>query len=169
MASIQALTRRHLTTLLLLLLAGGFAVILGELILYKHYDGIQLIGLISTIAGLVIVLWGLFAKGGTRITLAVLMLLLSFAGVMGVIQHNEGEEGAEGARMPPLAAAATDGDVANRQIALPADDDGGPEQRGAGGESAPPPLAPLGLSGLALMGAVILFAKRDPDQVEPKA
>jgi hypothetical protein len=64
MASIQALTRRHLTTLLLLLLAGGFAVILGELILYKHYDGIQLIGLISTIAGLVIVLWGLLRSGG---------------------------------------------------------------------------------------------------------
>ena len=30
-----------------------------------------------------------------------------------------------------------------------------------GGEGAPPPLAPLSLSGLALMGAVVLLAKQD--------
>ena len=34
----QATVRRHLTPILLLLLAGGYLVILGELFLYQHWD-----------------------------------------------------------------------------------------------------------------------------------
>ena len=165
MAGLQSFTRKHLTTILLVLLAGGFAVLLAELILYKHFEGLQLVGLFSTIAGLLAALWGLVAKGGTRIALAGVMVLLAVAGVIGVLQHNGGGSDDEAARPAALTAvganvntsfAAQDSDEA------PGDtDDGGRPEGDAG---TPPPLAPLGLSGLALMGAVVLLAKRDPDE-----
>jgi hypothetical protein len=168
MAGIQRFTRKHLTTLLLLLLAGGFAVILGELILYRHYSGLQLIGFISTIVGLVVALWGIIARGGTRVALAALMLLLSVAGVIGVVEHNEGGEGGEAQR--PAAVAAANFNVSSSAAPIAQENESEDDARGGrefaeGGETAPPPLAPLGLSGLALMGAVVLLAKRDPEEV----
>ncbi len=166
MAGIQSLIRRRQTTLLLLLLAGGFAVILAELVLYKHYSGIQLIGFISTIAGLLVVLWGLFAKGRTRVVLALVLLLLSVTGIIGVIQHNEGDEDGE-AVTPAFTAAAANLNISSNAPRVVQENES--EEEGSGesaraGETIPPPLAPLGLSGLALMGAVVLLAKRDPDE-----
>ena len=53
MTSLQSAVRRYLTPILLLLLVGGFLVVLGELYLYHHWDGTQLIGLAATVIGLV--------------------------------------------------------------------------------------------------------------------
>ena len=128
MNALRGLVRRHLFTLLLLLLAGGFAVILGELFLYQHWEGTQLVGLIVTIVGTVAVVAGLFVKGTLRSVLAILLLVLSVAGLLGVREHSESAAKAQ-----------------NEEDAVP------------------PPLAPLGVSGLSLMGFVLLFARRDDE------
>ena len=128
MSGLKGLARRHLFTLLLLLLAGGFAVILGELVLYQHWEGTQLVGLTVTIVGMVAVAAGLFVKGTIRSVLAILLLVLSVAGLLGVRQHSESAANAQ-----------------NKEDAVP------------------PPLAPLGVSGLSLMGSVLLFSRRDDE------
>ena len=186
MANLQATIRRYLTPILLLLLAGGFLVVLGELYLYRHWHGTQLIGFSATLIGLVAVLLGLFAKRGFRLGLAILLVLISVSGLIGTWEHFESrsEEGSEAAR-PALAATAQVAGATNMTIAYqPAGDErmgtqeGGEGGEGAeageadeggargeggerGGEQAPPPLAPLSLAGLSLMGAAILFAKQD--------
>ena len=100
MTSLQVTIRRYLTPILLLLLAGGFLVVLGELYLYHHWHGTQLIGFSATVIGLVAVLLGLFAKRGFRLGLAVLLVLVSVSGLIGTWEHFESrsEEGGEAAR-----------------------------------------------------------------------
>ena len=104
MTSLQAAIRRYLSPILLLLLAGGFLVVLGELYLYHHWQGTQLIGFAATVIGLVAVLLGLFAKRGLRLGLAILLVLISVSGLIGTWEHFESrsEEGQEAAR-PALA------------------------------------------------------------------
>ncbi len=192
MTSLQAAIRRYLTPILLLLLAGGFLVVLGELYLYQHWQGTQLIGFAATVIGLVAVLLGLFAKRGFRLGLAVLLVLISVSGLIGTWEHFESrsEEGREAARpalaqtvQPEQLAAATNmtiayqGAAAERMGTQEGGESGeggegaaageagergeGGEGGGRGGEQAPPPLAPLSLAGLSLMGAAVLFAKQD--------
>ena len=178
MTSLQATVRRHLTPILLLLLAGGYLVILGELVMYQHWDGAQLIGFSATVLGLLAVLLGLFAKGGLRIGLAVLLVILSISGLIGVYEHYEtrAEDGL--AAQPVLAQAGTGSYLtiayhpnAERVIQQEGDNDedrpaasgeaGEVGEAGGEAETPPPPLAPLSLAGLSLMGAAILLAKRD--------
>ena len=118
MTSLQVTIRRYLTPILLLLLAGGFLVVLGELYLYHHWRGTQLIGFSATVIGLVAVLLGLFAKRGFRLGLAVLLVLISVSGLIGTWEHFESrsEEGGEAAR-PALAATAQAADATNMTIA----------------------------------------------------
>ena len=52
MSKFQGFLGQHRDTLLLLLLAGGFVVVLGELVLYQHWDSTQLIGFSATVVGL---------------------------------------------------------------------------------------------------------------------
>ncbi|MFN8468545.1 MAG: hypothetical protein U0X20_23505 [Caldilineaceae bacterium] len=182
MTSLQATIRRYLTPILLLLLAGGFLVVLGELYLYHHWQGTQLIGFAATVIGLVAVLLGLFAKRGFRLGLAILLALISVSGLFGTWEHFESrsEERREAA-LPALAqtvqpeqlAAAANMTIAYQPAAAErmgtqeggegaeAGEAPGRRERGEGGEQAPPPLAPLSLAGLSLMGAAILFAKQD--------
>lgn len=186
MSRIQAFVRRHFNPIILLLLAAGFVITLLELYSYQHWRGTQLIGFASTIAGLVLVLVGIVVKRGLRITVAVLLLALSVAGLIGTWEHYESThgEGDEAAR-PALAQAAQG--VTNQPIAYQLGNntaatvaqEGG--EQGEGGEGAAPQaaprtgqsfegrgrkipaplLAPLAISGLALMGAVVLLAKKD--------
>ena len=189
MTSLQATIRRYLTPILLLFLAGGFLVVLGELYLYRHWQGTQLIGFAATVIGLVAVRLGLFAKRGFRLGLAILLVLISISGLIGTYEHFESrsEEGREAAR-PALAqtvqseqlAAATNITIAYQPAGAErmGTQEGGEGGEGAeageapgrgeggeggerGGEQAPPPLAPLSLAGLSLMGAAVLFAKQD--------
>ena len=179
MTSLQATVRRNLLPILLLLLAGGYLVIVGELYLYRHWDGVQLIGFLATVIGLLAVLLGLFAKGGLRLGLAILLAILSLSGLIGTYEHFESSaEGGEAAR-PALAqagggayftAAYQPGAAPERAPLQEGEDEereggeggeGGEREGGEGGEETPPPLAPLSLAGLSLMGAAILFAKQD--------
>jgi len=189
MTNLQLTIRRYLSPILLLLLAGGFLVVLGELYLYRHWQGTQLIGFAATVIGLVAVLLGLFAKRGFRMGLAILLVLVSVSGLIGTWEHFESrsEEGGEAARpalaqtvQPEQLAAATNLTIAYQpataeRMGTQEGGEGGEGGEGAaageageggeggehGGEQAPPPLAPLSLAGLSLMGAAILFAKQD--------
>lgn len=190
MTSLQATVRRNLLPLLLLLLAGGYLVVLIELFLYRHWEGAQLIGFAATAIGLLAVLLGLFAKGGLRIGLAALLAIVSISGLIGTYEHFESRsEGGEAAR--PVLAQASAG--ANQVVVYrPAADtqsmaaqegdeegeggeaaaageagEGGEREGGEGGEEAPPPLAPLSLAGLSLMGAAVLLAKQDQTTATP--
>ena len=167
MSGLQGFFQRQWQAVLLLLVAGGFAVIALELYITAHYDGIQVVGLIAGVVGIVAALWGIFARGTVRMILALVLLVVAFAGVMGVYQHYESRSEAA---VPPHLVQGDAGYQPVGWLAAPATQEQGEAGEAAGGEtgeggegggeSAPPPLAPLGISGLALMGAVILFTPR---------
>ena len=159
MSGLQGFFQRQWQAVLLLLVAGGFAVIALELYITAHYDGIQVVGLIAGVVGIVAALWGIFARGTVRMILALVLLVVAFAGVMGVYQHYESRSEAA---VPPHLVQGDAGYQPVGWLAAPATQEQGEAGEGGegGGESAPPPLAPLGISGLALMGAVILFTPR---------
>ena len=161
MSKFQGFLGQHRDTLLLLLLAGGFVVVLGELVLYQHWDSTQLIGFSATVVGLLAVLVGIFVKGTLRTVIGLLLVVLSLSGLIGAREHLE-EGGEAMSPRPALVQQSTLAgaqEIAYRPGALAQEGEG--EGGEGGGETVPPPLAPLSLSGLALMGAVILLAKKD--------
>jgi hypothetical protein len=166
MSNLQAAVRRRLNPILLLLLAGGYLVIVGELFIYQHWDGVQFIGFAASVIGLIAVLLGLFVKGGLRIGLAILLAVLSLSGLIGAFQHLESS--GEGA-IPALAATSAGANMlvayqpgaALERSALQEGEEDESRESGEGGEETPPPLAPLSLAGLSLMGAAILLAKEE--------
>jgi hypothetical protein len=152
---LQGFLQRQWQAVLLLLVAGGFVVIALELFITDHYSGIQVMGILAPGVGIVAVLWGIFARGTLRMVLALLLLVVAFVGVMGVLQHfqNRGE-----ATIPVQMVR---GDAGFQHVSWQAAPAGqGEGEAGEGSEGAPPPLAPLGISGLALVGAVILLTPR---------
>jgi hypothetical protein len=164
MASLQNTVRKHLFTILLLLLAGGFATLLAELLITDHVGGIQSVAVIASGLGLALVVIGLFARSGLRFVLVVLLLILSLSGLVGAFEHFE--EGGEAWQPQHIATADyTVVNIANRVNSVyqqeEDDDEEGVGEPG-GDEGSPPLLAPLSLNGLALMAAVTLLAK--PDQ-----
>ncbi|MBE2237588.1 MAG: hypothetical protein IAE81_07365 [Caldilineaceae bacterium] len=172
MQNLENLVRRHLSTLLLLSLAGGFVVLLAELLITDHTDGIQNVAVIAAAVGAVAVLAGLFVKGTIRHVVVLLLLVLTLTGLVGTWQHFESSRDDEASRVIPLAAVEPSGyqAIAARGDAVqlaPQQESEENETRTderedkRGDKSAPPPLAPLSLSGLTLMGALVLLAKRD--------
>ena len=175
MSKLETMVRHNLITILLFLLLGGFAMLLVELLITNHIDGIQNVANVASLVGAVAILLGFFAKSTFRHLLVLLLLLLSLSGLLGAWEHLESREGGE-ARTPAALTISQDGyqTIANRagtnvERATQQEGDEGNEagERGGreGGEGSPPPLAPLSLSGLALMGAVVLLAKRDGKEV----
>jgi len=164
MNKIQAFVQRHFATLLLLLIAAGFVTFVAELLLMHHTEGIQLVAVVASVVGLLLALAALLAPAKWRNGIAILFLLLSVTGVIGTIEHNEGDE-AEGRETRLIAPTERN---ANQNIVYRAQDaeegeaeEGEAEEAGEAGEAAPPPLAPLSLAGFALMGAITTLAKRD--------
>lgn len=170
MSKLQRFLAQRQDTILLLLLAGGFAVVLGELVLYQHWDGTQLIGFSATVVGMLAVLAGIFVKGTLRTVIGLLLVVLSISGLIGAREHLEA---AKGEAMSPRPALVQQSTLAGAQeiayrpggLAQEEEDEAGEDREGGeggeSGEEVPPPLAPLSLSGLALMGAVILLAKKE--------
>ncbi len=155
MAAVRQFVRQYFYTILLLTVAGGFVMLIGELILDDHVDGTQLVGMIAAVVGAILGVAALFLSSRqARDILAIAFVVLSVSGVIGVAEHADArsEEGGEAALSSP---AATDG---YQPVALRAQ-----EQNERGGRrSVPPPLAPLSLSGLAFLGAVVLLATPEP-------
>jgi hypothetical protein len=162
---LQSFVQAYFHQILMLLLAGGGLMVLVELLWTGHTDGIQLVGVIASALMVVLAIVGLFAHGTLRVTLAVLFVLLSITGLVGVLEHNEAEGEAD---VPALVVNRADAGmmpISYRSLAPQQEDEEGEAgevtEAGEAGESAPPPLAPLSLSGLALMGAVVLLGRRD--------
>ena len=165
MSKLQRFLAQRQDTILLLLLTGGFAVVLGELVLYQHWDGTQLIGFSATVVGMLAVLAGIFVKGALRTVVGLLLVVLSISGLIGAREHLEAAKGEAMSPRPALVQQSTltgAQEIAYRPggLAQEGENEGG-EGGESGGEEVPPPLAPLSLSGLALMGAVILLAKKE--------
>ena len=184
MSTLEAWVRKNLAVILLLLLAGGFVVIVWELYLYQHWGGIQFVGFAASLVGLLAVLLGLFAKGTFRVILALLLVVISISGLIGTWEHFESANEGSEASAPALnqlasttggellvAASNAPGAVRSAQLQEQGEENEageGAEQGERGGEESAPPLAPLGISGLALMGAAVLLAKEDPKAKQVK-
>lgn len=160
MNMVQSFVQRRYAALMLLLITGGFVMLLVELMMLDHTDGIQLVAVVASVAGLLLALAALMAPAKWRNTIAILFVLLSVTGLIGAYEHYEvgsGEGESEEARLVMPASAS------NLQIVYRAQEAERREQGAAEGqgESAPPPLAPLSLAGFGLMGAVATLGKRD--------
>lgn len=154
--TLQSFVRQRFFPLIMGMLAVGFLLLLGELIGYKHFEGIQWVGTGAVIIGLLAALLGIGARGGLRKGLIYLFLVLALTGLLGEWEHNEdrlrGESGPQGA---------------GQQTDVGQGD--GDQQSGPGGseEGIPPPiLAPLSVSGLCLFGAIMLLARRDQEEAD---
>ena len=114
------------------MVVGGFALTLVELLLMNHTEKTQTIGVVVTVLGMGAVALGLVAPK-LRKPLLGLLIVVAGSGLFGIYEHLE--EAAE-----------------HREKAAR-------EQREP--KPGPPPLAPLSVSGLALMGGLgLLAAKR---------
>jgi len=164
MNMLQNFVQRRYAPLMLLLIAGGFVMMLVELIMLDHTDGIQLVAVIATTAGLLLALAALLAPAKWRSGVAVLFVLLSVTGLVGAYEHYEegaGEEAEAHLVMPSVENNANLNIAYNAQEAAESEDEEAGEEAGEEGEAAPPPLAPLSLAGFGLMGAVATLGKRN--------
>lgn len=147
--------RRYVVELVLMANAGAFAVLLAELLIIGHTDGIQLVAPVSASTGLVLSLIAIVLRGPARYATAAAFLILSGAGLIGVTRHYlEREDG--------LSVSAL---VATARAQSGSNDDNDNSGRGSDGnddddddDSEPPPLAPLALSGSAMLGALASLA-----------
>lgn len=196
--SLQKGIRENFPALVLLLVAGGFALTAVELVMMHHTEGKQVIGVVATGAGALVALVGLWAKGGAKGVVALLFGALALSGLFGMVEHLEGEEEEERQafrwEQPAQAwltsqtaafaeeedddeeeaqAFASDSAVPTTETGLATDSpvvlargeaegehEEGEKGEGEEGEHGPPPLAPLSVTGLALMGAAAVIAKQ---------
>ena len=161
---LQMSARRYLPEWTLLAVGLGFVVLLAELLMTGHTKGSQAIGVAAALLGVALAAAGLVGPGRARVWVGVLMLVLSVSGLVGMAEHAETR--AEGASRRAFAERFGPDE---RELLQTFGTRGGPEVGRAGREplrrrrAEPPPLAPLSLSGLALIGAAATFA-REPDK-----
>ena len=153
MNKLSTWTKDHFITLILAFTAGGFLFILAELLLERHWGGVQTIAPVSAVLGFVLVLLALTGRRGVPVI--VLLLLLSITGLFGTVEHFE--QRTEEHDGPPEAS-----QVALQTVSAPSTSEEGQFAGPPPGEGgAPPWLAPLSLSGLALLGAAGTLAGKN--------
>jgi thiol:disulfide interchange protein len=134
--------KNNSTTVYLLVVALGFAFLLAELVIMGHTNGPRLISVVACVLGILFALAGLAMSNARRI-IAILFVVLALSGVFGFMAHG----GARGFRQQNTAAAIQ---------AASADKDLQRALRSYSGM--PPTLAPLMLSGLSLLGALVMLS-----------
>jgi len=152
----QRFVRVFLPDLILAGVAGGFALLLAEMLLTDHTDDLQAVAVWSSVAGIVLCLIGLVIRSRRAALLVSLALvLLSLTGPVGFYLHATGEAEARETQAP----------ASDRGPRDDGDEEGEEGEEGEGGEEGkgPPPLSPLSLSGLALMGALALAGRDEGD------
>ena len=142
------------------MVAGGFALTLGELLLMGHTEKSQNLAVLMTAAGMLATVVGLVAAPRFRKLFAGLLIVVAAGGLFGVYEHLE-----EGMEHKEKAAKASQERAQAVQLADVDRSDRGHGEHEKGGhdgdeEHGPPPLAPLSVSGLALMGSLGLIASR---------
>lgn len=132
------------------LVVGAFALTLGELLLMGHFEGKQIIGLAMSAIAMGALVLGLLLGPRFRKVLVGVLCLVALGGLFGTLEHaeeaQEHREKAERARQ-------------ERALLNPSQDGEAHEE---GKTHVPPPLAPLSVSGLALMGGLGLIARKAP-------
>lgn len=128
-----------------LMVAGGFALTLGELFLMGHTEKSQLIGVGMSGAGLLAALLGAVVAPRFRKALLGLWIVVAAGGLFGVYEHlEEAQEHREKAAIEAQA----------KMAAGEAAEESKDEEHG------PPPMAPLSVSGLAMLGGLALLARK---------
>ena len=173
MQTIQNFVQKNLHALLLLITASGFMMLLVELIMMGHTGDEQRIAVIAAATGTALALVGIFAKRNLRPLLVVLFLALSLSGIYGTIEHAEEREHRI-EEVNGLILTANGGEHEEKGEAgrnsKSAQEEDEEEEEEIGEELIekfilfPPALSPLGLSGFAALGAVILLSKKDEKQ-----
>lgn len=128
--------------------AGAFAVLLAELIILEHWDGIQRLAPVTAAAGIVLCGAAIVLPARMRIVPGVLLFALSATGLVGFTQHMDERDGGFGS----LFSSDDDDDDDNSGRGNSRDRDRDDDEDDDDAE--PPPLAPLGLSGTALLSAI---------------
>ncbi|MFN8488827.1 MAG: hypothetical protein U0350_14590 [Caldilineaceae bacterium] len=155
MSRIQTFVQKQFTNLLLLFVTGGFLMLVAELLLTGHTRGIQLVAVVASVAGVVLALAGLLTRGKMSNIVAIAFLLLALTGLLGVSEHlEEGEGEREGVA---TAQVVRPNNATNRPVNLRQE----PEFRAGARRNTPPPLAPLSLAGLSLLGTVTLVGRKE--------
>jgi len=110
MASLKRFVQQYFPTILLLMAVGGFAMIAAELLLTSHTDGLQMVGLIASVIGLILGVVALFMSGQkARDIMAILFIVLSISGLLGVLQHAGARADDAQSAAPPLASLSLSG------------------------------------------------------------
>ena len=130
----QRFVRETLPELILAAVAIGFLVLFLELAITRHNEGAQIIGIVGALAGTLAALLG-FGGRTLRFFALLLFALVALAGAAGTAVH-----------------------VLSLEEAYEYEEY---EYRYSPEKAPPPPLAPLGLSGLALIGALAVIARSD--------
>ena len=134
-----------------LMVVGGFALTLGELLLMGHTEKIQTLAVVMTAVGMLAALAGLVVAPGLRKVLAGVLIVVAASGLFGTYEHlEEAAEHREKAARQELELAQQGGVVAAHE-----GKEGKHEEK-----QGVPPLAPLSLSGLALLGSLGLVASK---------
>ncbi len=132
------------------MVVGGFALTLGELLLMGHTEKIQTLAVVMTAVGMLATLVGLVAPRFRKL-LAGLLIVVAAGGLFGTYEHfEEAAEHREKAARQEL-------ERASQGLAVEAH---AGEKRERKEKQGIPPLAPLSLSGLALLGSLGLVASK---------
>lgn len=162
MQILQSLSRRYQHQLTMILIAGGFLMLLGELLLTNHTDGTQLIAVVASLLGMALAGLGIFARNKLAVNLALAFLLLTLTGLFGTYEHlEEGLEESFRFSAQPVEVAMTPS-IESTPSSLLLD-----EEEEEGEETEIPPLAPMSLSGFSLLGAVMLFSRKESNNTAP--
>lgn len=151
MVALTKKVRENLPSLVLIGVLAGFAVVLAELLLMEHNEGKQVVAIGASMLGLVAAGLALVASGSLRGLMAAALLVVGTAGLAGTVMHvAEAREHAQEAREHAA------GEHRDR------DGHGKDEDEE---EHAPPPLAPLSVSGLGVLGALGAVARRGKNEI----
>ena len=154
-ASTGSLLRERFPELVGGMVVGGFALTLGELLLMNHTEKIQAIGVGLTAVGMAAVALGLMAVKLRKLMVGVL-LIVAAGGLFGTYEHVEhANEEREKAGLQESALVIQNADYDATEA-----DEGKSEDHEKDKKHGPPPLAPLSVSGLALMGGLGLLASK---------
>jgi len=131
--------KKRYPELVMLWIAGGFFALALELLITRHTEEVQLVGVAAALLGGAVAVLALFLRG-LRTLWLVGFAVVALAGLVGTGVHwsEAGEEGGYAGGYYE-------------------DDDEYEDDEGE--EGAPPPLAPLGLTGLAVLGAATLYVR----------
>lgn len=144
----QEYMRERFPEAVVLFSALGFLTLVAELLLTTHTEGIQVLAPLAAATGALAALAGLWLKAARPWAIGLLLALMG-VGLLGFFQHIE--ESVEAHTPAQVRLVDEDGEAYPMYPRV---------GKGEGEETLPPPLAPLSISGLGLLGALALYVRR---------